>query len=98
MIYYVNLKVEPTLPTVPVVPSGPAPAPKAIEDSAEKLFREVAGEDMEVDWMELKRILDHSMRDGSVSVLRPIRIKRYKNKIHGKILILFRVRTTNGWN
>lgn len=30
----------------------------------EKLFIDIAGDDMEVDWMELKRILDHSMRDG----------------------------------
>lgn len=58
----VNLKVEPTLPTVPA--SGPAPAPKPLNDSTEKLFKEIAGDDMEVDWMELKRILDHSMRDG----------------------------------
>lgn len=63
----VNSKVEPTHPTVPAVPSGPAPAPKPMDDSTEKLFREIAGEDMEVDWMELKRILDHSMRDGSCS-------------------------------
>lgn len=30
----------------------------------ERLFRDIAGPDMEVDWVELKRILDHSMRDG----------------------------------
>lgn len=30
----------------------------------EKLFIDIAGDDMEVDWMELKRILDHSFRDG----------------------------------
>lgn len=29
-----------------------------------RLFLEIAGEDREVDWAELKRILDHSMRDG----------------------------------
>lgn len=30
----------------------------------EKIFRDVAGDDMEIDWMELKRILDQTMRDG----------------------------------
>lgn len=29
-----------------------------------KLFLEVAGDDREVDWMELKQLLDYSMRDG----------------------------------
>lgn len=33
-----------------------------------RLFLEIAGDDREVDWMELKRILDHSMRDGEYSV------------------------------
>lgn len=30
----------------------------------ETIFRDVAGDDMEIDWMELKRILDQTMRDG----------------------------------
>lgn len=33
-------------------------------DALQRLFNSVAGADMEVDWMELKRILDHSLRDG----------------------------------
>lgn len=33
-------------------------------ESLLKLFKSIAGPDMEVDWMELKRILDHSMKDG----------------------------------
>lgn len=34
------------------------------KSAMEKLFIDIAGDDMEVDWMELKRILDHSFRDG----------------------------------
>ncbi|XP_055534118.1 calpain-A-like isoform X2 [Wyeomyia smithii] len=45
-------------PEVPV-PSQPSPQRQAME----RLFLEVAGADGEVDWMELKRILDHSFRD-----------------------------------
>lgn len=33
----------------------------------ERIFIEIAGDDMEVDWMELKRILDHTMRDGKIN-------------------------------
>lgn len=33
-------------------------------DALQRLFNSVAGSDMEVDWMNLKRILDHSLRDG----------------------------------
>ena len=29
-----------------------------------EFFRKLAGEDMEVDWMELKEILDYAMRKG----------------------------------
>ncbi|XP_021708587.1 calpain-A isoform X5 [Aedes aegypti] len=45
-------------PDVPV-PSQPSPARQAME----RLFLDVAGADGEVDWVELKRILDHSFRD-----------------------------------
>ncbi|XP_062558503.1 calpain-A-like isoform X8 [Armigeres subalbatus] len=45
-------------PDVPV-PSQPSPQRQAME----RLFLEVAGADGEVDWVELKRILDHSFRD-----------------------------------
>lgn len=34
------------------------------KEAMEKIFRDVAGDDMEIDWMELKRILDQTMRDG----------------------------------
>lgn len=47
------------IPDIPV-PTKPTPQVTALE----KLFKDIAGEDMEVDWMELKRILDHSMREG----------------------------------
>nr|XP_019555085.2 calpain-A-like isoform X4 [Aedes albopictus] len=45
-------------PDVPV-PSQPSPQRQAME----RLFLDVAGADGEVDWVELKRILDHSFRD-----------------------------------
>lgn len=47
------------IPDIPE-PSKPTPQVTALE----KLFIDIAGEDMEVDWMELQRILDHSMREG----------------------------------
>lgn len=43
------------------------PTPKSIDtqkESLRRLFDSIAGQDMEVDWMELKRVLDFSMRDG----------------------------------
>ncbi|XP_037048709.1 calpain-A isoform X2 [Bradysia coprophila] len=49
---------ERIIPDIPE-PSKPTPQVTALE----KLFKDIAGEDMEVDWMELKRILDHSMRE-----------------------------------
>ncbi|XP_059608759.1 calpain-B isoform X4 [Phlebotomus argentipes] len=51
----VDDRVTPSLPQ----PSYPDPQKSAME----KLFLDIAGDDMEVDWMELKRILDHSMKD-----------------------------------
>ncbi|XP_055380827.1 calpain-A-like [Condylostylus longicornis] len=50
------------------IPSDIPIAPKPIildpqKQALERLFRDIAGSDMEVDWMELKKILDHSMRD-----------------------------------
>lgn len=49
-------------------PSIPSPVVKpAVDpqrDALKRLFNSVAGVDMEVDWMELKRILDHSLKDG----------------------------------
>ncbi|XP_017468261.1 PREDICTED: calpain-A [Rhagoletis zephyria] len=50
-----------------VLPNFPNPIdPKPMDthnESLLKLFKSIAGPDMEVDWMELKRILDHSMKD-----------------------------------
>lgn len=50
------LQIAPDVP----VPSQPSPQRQAME----RLFLDVAGADGEVDWVELKRILDHSFRDG----------------------------------
>ena len=47
---------------IPVAPQPTLHDPQ--RQALERLFREISGSDMEVDWMELKRILDHSMRDG----------------------------------
>jgi len=35
-------------------------------DAIEQLFLDIAGPEQEVGWQELKRILDHSMRDGKL--------------------------------
>ncbi|XP_039954339.1 calpain-A isoform X2 [Bactrocera tryoni] len=51
-------KVLPNLPN----PMDPRPN-EGHNESLLKLFKSIAGPDMEVDWMELKRILDHSMKD-----------------------------------
>ncbi|XP_055589781.1 calpain-A-like isoform X3 [Uranotaenia lowii] len=45
----------------PDVPSPSQPSPQ--RQAMERLFLDVAGADGEVDWVELKRILDHSFRD-----------------------------------
>lgn len=42
-------------------PGIPATMPK---EEIERLFYEVAGPDREIDWQELKRLLDQIMRDG----------------------------------
>lgn len=50
------------MPVAP--PSGPAPPPNPHKAAMEKLFKDISGDDMEVDWMELKQIMDHSMKEG----------------------------------
>jgi calpain len=44
------------------LPDIRAPTPE--RSAIEQLFSDIAGPEQEVGWMELKRILDHSMRDG----------------------------------
>ncbi|XP_054736946.1 calpain-A [Anastrepha obliqua] len=51
-------KVSPNFPS----PIDPKPT-DSHNESLLKLFKSIAGPDMEVDWVELKRILDHSMKD-----------------------------------
>ncbi|KAL9917194.1 calpain A isoform 2-T3 [Glossina fuscipes fuscipes] len=51
-----NARLYPSMPS-PVKPVDPQ------RDALQRLFNSVAGSDMEVDWMNLKRILDHSLRD-----------------------------------
>ncbi|KAM8709706.1 hypothetical protein ACLKA7_016503 [Drosophila subpalustris] len=50
-----------------IAPALPPPTPKEEDDpqriALKRLFDSVAGDDEEVDWQELKRILDHSMKD-----------------------------------
>jgi hypothetical protein len=36
------------------------------QDKVKEFFSKIAGEDMEVDWMELKEILDYAMRNGNL--------------------------------
>lgn len=55
MIYYIlHLKVH------------DQPQPEKNEDKVKEFFRKLAGDDMEVDWMELKEILDYAMRKGKL--------------------------------
>ncbi|XP_053659126.1 calpain-A-like [Anopheles marshallii] len=49
----------------PDVPGYVQPSPQ--RQAMERLFLDVAGADGEVDWVELKRILDHSFRDDNIS-------------------------------
>jgi hypothetical protein len=48
------------------VVNKPEPEDDKIQDKVKELFRKIAGEDMEVDWMELKEILDYAMRNGNL--------------------------------
>ncbi|KAH8270906.1 hypothetical protein KR018_011929 [Drosophila ironensis] len=53
------------------------PTPKPLDPQKEglrRLFDSIAGKDQEVDWMELKRILDHSMKD---DLPRPVTFNRF---------------------
>ncbi|XP_067007649.2 calpain-A isoform X3 [Anabrus simplex] len=45
------------------VPVEPEPEEQKGEDKAKEFFLKIAGEDMEVDWMELKEILDYALRN-----------------------------------
>ncbi|XP_017148001.1 calpain-A [Drosophila miranda] len=60
-----------------ITPGYPTPKPlDPQKESLRRLFDSIAGKDMEVDWMELKRILDHSMRD---DLPKPIVYNRISN-------------------
>ena len=42
----------------------PAPEEQQKTDKVKEFFIKLAGDDMEVDWIELKEILDYAMRNG----------------------------------
>jgi hypothetical protein len=48
------------------VVNQPEPEEEKTQDKVKEFFRKIAGEDMEVDWIELKEILDYAMRNGNV--------------------------------
>jgi calpain len=48
------------------VVNQPEPEEEKTQDKVKEFFCKIAGEDMEIDWMELKEILDYSMRNGNV--------------------------------
>jgi calpain len=60
----------------------PEPEEEKTQDKVKEFFRKIAGEDMEVDWMELKEILNYAMRnelhggsssqDSIVNVIHPV--------------------------
>ncbi|XP_034650037.1 calpain-A-like [Drosophila subobscura] len=61
---YIITLVDPDGKADTITPGYPTPKPlDPQKESLRRLFDSIAGKDMEVDWMELKRILDHSMRD-----------------------------------
>lgn len=53
-------------PDAPAMPSPTAPNMPATMNKAEieRLFYETAGPDGEIDWQELKRLLDQIMKEG----------------------------------
>nr|CAD7575499.1 unnamed protein product [Timema californicum] len=44
------------------VKEAPEPEEEKTSEKAKEFFKKIAGEDMEVDWLELKDILDYAMR------------------------------------
>lgn len=66
-----NKQSDPSQPLYPSIPTGtlgpvaPIHPTDYQKEAMEQIFRDVAGDDMEIDWMELKRILDQTMRDGN---------------------------------
>ena len=46
----------------------PEPEEDKTNDKVKEFFRKIAGDDMEVDWIELKEILDYAMRAGNVKI------------------------------
>lgn len=50
----------------------------------EKLFRDIAGDDMEIDWLKLKRILDHTMSSGDYFNIK----MNWKNSLENRIMII----------
>lgn len=54
MIFFIQINDD--------IPDYRNPTPQ--RSAAEQLFIDLAGPEQEIGWMELKRILDHSMRDG----------------------------------
>lgn len=54
------------------------------KEAMEKIFRDVAGDDMEIDWMELKRILDQTMRDGKFFAFDSIPLMANSKFLNGK--------------
>lgn len=50
-------------PAVPS-PTGPGIPQTMPKEEVERLFYQVAGPDGEIDWQELKRLLDQIMKDG----------------------------------
>ncbi|KAG8261010.1 Calpain-1 catalytic subunit [Homalodisca vitripennis] len=65
--YHGGLRMRTVKANVVIEPPQPAPEMKKADEKVKEFFRKLAGEDMEVDWMELKEILDYAMRNGNVA-------------------------------
>ncbi|KAG8248730.1 Calpain-1 catalytic subunit [Homalodisca vitripennis] len=61
--YHGGLRMRTVKANVVIEPPQPAPEMKKADEKVKEFFRKLAGEDMEVDWMELKEILDYAMRN-----------------------------------
>lgn len=48
----------------PQVITDPDPEVKAHDEKVREFFQRIAGDDLEVDWMELKEILDFALKKG----------------------------------
>ncbi|PSN50085.1 Calpain-A [Blattella germanica] len=81
------------------VVNQPEPEEDKSQDKVKEFFRKIAGDDMEVDWMELKEILDYAMRNEnefSYKVVKYIeQVSMHKLLMQETNIFLFHLETKN---